>query len=397
MNNINSFEQEWERTLNTIVNRNKTLISLDYFIQLAKDNILINKIKSDKPKVVMIGYLFPEEIIRALNIDFCYVFGGSYQSTKFDNNLPKDTDDTALSIFGLLNGDCIVLNNEDIILFPLYNDDMKKMCSLLENKATVIPYEVPSYKEDKLQEKRYVYEIQRVTKELEKHFNKKLSIKTLKKECALSKKATEFFNRFEDLFKERNVISSSAFMLIANSYHFCKNKDEWTNNINNLINEINNTDNVFKHKNNIMVFGSPIYAPEYKPIFSLEDLNLKIYTIIHPDIAHIKYGKYYELDSISIENLSKKYLELDISPTFINNNRTYYIVDKTIKKRIIDGVIAFVLRDQIEYDYQFNYIERLIVDNKVPLNRIETVYGNDDIEHLKLRLDAFFEMINIKK
>ena len=36
------------------------------------------------------------------------------------------------------------------------------------------------------------------------------------------------------------------------------------------------------------------------------------------------------------------------------------------------------------------------MDCRIPLNRIETVYNDSDIEQIRLRLEAFSEMLNMK-
>lgn len=68
---------------------------------------------------------------------------------------------------------------------------------------------------------------------------------------------------------------------------------------------------------------------------------------------------------------------------------------KALDNNQIRGIIAHILKGQIEYDYEFKNIERLITDYKIPMNRIETVYNYQDIEQLRLRLEAFSEMLNM--
>ena len=68
-----------------------------------------------------------------------------------------------------------------------------------------------------------------------------------------------------------------------------------------------------------------------------------------------------------------------------------------LKDDKIKGIIAHILKGQIEYDYEYKNIEKLTADYKVPLNRVETVYNYQDIEQLRLRLEAFSEMLNMSR
>ena len=172
MNNDNLFEIEWQNTIQTLADKNSSLKELEYFLNVGRE---YSKLYSDKkiPKVVMVGQSFPEEIIRAMGIEYCYVQGGSFESTLYDNvNLPKDADDGARSIVGILKSKSLNLSKEDVILIPLYNDSMKKLKGFVSDLATVICYEVPADKNDPLLQQRFVYEIDRAVCELKKHFNK---------------------------------------------------------------------------------------------------------------------------------------------------------------------------------------------------------------------------------
>ena len=60
------------------------------------------------------------------------------------------------------------------------------------------------------------------------------------------------------------------------------------------------------------------------------------------------------------------------------------------------GIIAHIIKGQTLFDFEFRRIEQLTTDCKIPLNRIETVYNNSDVEQIRLRLEAFSEMLNMK-
>lgn len=396
MNNDNLFEIEWQNTIQTLADKNTSLKELEYFLNLGRE---CSKLYSDKnvPKVVMVGQSFPEEIIRAMGIEYCYVQGGSFESTLYDNvNLPKDADDGARSIAGTLKGDSLNLSMEDVVLIPLYNDNMKKLKALVGGLATVICYEVPADKNDPSLQKRFVYEIERVTRELKKHFKRRLSSKLLKEQCELSKKAAATFEKFDAVCKE-SMLSDSAYLFVINSYKWDKNKANWSIHLDRLTAEISKmSDSCADNYPKVLFFGSPIYAPNYKVLFVIEEMKLKIDAIIHPDIEHIKIGQKIDCKSASVNGLATKYFESDISPAFINNSTLIDLVMDALKSDRIKGIIAHILKGQIEYDFELKNIAKLIENYEIPMNRIETVYNYQDIEQLRLRLEAFSEILGVR-
>lgn len=396
MNNDNLFEIEWEKTIQTLADKNASFKELEYFLNLGREYSQLYNNKN-VPKVVMVGQSFPEEIIRAMDLEYCYIQGGSFEITLYEGvNLPKDADDVARSIVGTLKSDSLNLSTEDVILVPLYNDNMKKLKALLGDMATVICYEVPADKNDPLLQKRFAYEIERVVGELKKHFKKRLSLKLLRKQCEISKKIAESFLKFEASCKD-SELSDSAFLFVVNSYKWSKNKEEWNNHLDSLTAEINKmSDSDVCNYPEILFFGSPIYAPNYKVLFVIEEMKLKIHTIIHPDIEHIKIALKMDCKSAAVNYLAMKYLESDISPAYINNSVMTDLVMDALKSDRIKGIVAHILKGQIEYDYELKNIERLTVNYEIPMNRVETIYNYQDIEQLRLRLEAFSEIMGTR-
>lgn len=389
----NLFEIEWQNTLKQLKEKNANLKEFEYFLNMAeKYSDFYNK--KNGSKVVLLGLQFPDEIIRAMGIDFCYVFGGSYESTMPKSvNLPKDVDDETKSVLGII--DDLELSKDDVLLIPLCNDNNKKLKALVSDSTTVICYEVPADRESRVQKERFAYEIERVTAELKKHFKKKLSSFKLKEECNISKKAAETFERFESVYKDKKtVLTASGFAFTANTYYMCNDREEWIYHLECLINELEEKRNFdYKSCPEIMLLGSPIYAPNYKILFTVEDIDIKLHTIITPYIEHIKAAKDFDIKSVCAKYLSVGYIESDISPVYITNSGMKELVTNAINSGNVKGVIICLLKGHIEYDYECGNVEKFITDCKIPVNKIETVYSYQDIEQIRLKLQAFSEMI----
>ena len=68
-----------------------------------------------------------------------------------------------------------------------------------------------------------------------------------------------------------------------------------------------------------------------------------------------------------------------------------------IKDYKVEGVIYHVLRGCLVYDYEYNIIEEMLNEMEIPVIRVETDYNEEDIEQLRIRIEAFNEMIKFKK
>jgi benzoyl-CoA reductase/2-hydroxyglutaryl-CoA dehydratase subunit BcrC/BadD/HgdB len=63
----------------------------------------------------------------------------------------------------------------------------------------------------------------------------------------------------------------------------------------------------------------------------------------------------------------------------------------------IDGIIYYVLKGCIIYDFELIRVEKIMKEKNIPVLRIETDYNPEDIEQLRTRIEAFVEMLGTKK
>jgi len=57
------------------------------------------------------------------------------------------------------------------------------------------------------------------------------------------------------------------------------------------------------------------------------------------------------------------------------------------------GVIYHLLKGQLSYAYEAEQIEKICIDNGIPFVLIETDYTDADTEQIRIRLEAFTELI----
>ena len=62
-----------------------------------------------------------------------------------------------------------------------------------------------------------------------------------------------------------------------------------------------------------------------------------------------------------------------------------------------DGILWHVLKGQIEYDFELNRCEKYFEEMALPVIRLETDYQYQDVEQLRIRIEAFGELLTQKK
>ncbi|MEN8906444.1 MAG: 2-hydroxyacyl-CoA dehydratase family protein, partial [Clostridiales bacterium] len=95
-------------------------------------------------------------------------------------------------------------------------------------------------------------------------------------------------------------------------------------------------------------------------------------------------------------NIIKSNYYDDISTSFVFNKNRIDNIMKIIDENQIDGVIYHVLKGHVCYDFELDFIEDIFVKKNIPFFRLETDYNKQDVEQLRIRTEAFFEMLSMK-
>lgn len=84
-------------------------------------------------------------------------------------------------------------------------------------------------------------------------------------------------------------------------------------------------------------------------------------------------------------------------PTFADNKQRIFRLKQMIRDYQIEGVIYHVLRGCLVYDFEYRQIEEALGELGIPVIRLESDYNEEDVEQLRIRIEAFIELIKLKK
>lgn len=370
-----------------------------YFLQQAYHFFPVQKIREKEPDVIIYGTNFPEEILYALKVRPFWLRGGSFATAVWaDSNVPRDTDSVSKSALGYLSNEFFDLTKKAFIVIPLVSDSSRKQAHMLNMAGKrVCTVSLPAV-ENENSEKEWIRQLERCTAVLEKHIHRRLTGRSLKRAESLvpeaKKQARIFINLCE---KKPGVISGIARMFILDSYYFTENIEEWAKHLENL----NRWLAACKQpetakKSSVLLAGSPVAFPNYKIPFLLQDVGMEIAGHIDGGVCHLVAQEYGREGKQGFFMPGNEYGK-GCFGAGIKNEALYHAAKACISRQQIDGVVYHVIKGQIEYDFELERMEELFGKYGIPVFRLETDYNRQDIEQLRIRMEAFAEVLEQKK
>ena len=207
---------------------------------------------------------------------------------------------------------------------------------------------------------------------------------------------------FMNASRERSdIISDAARLLVQDSYYRTNNLDEWAYHVQLLSDDTAEMTRRYAriryNRPNIIIMGSPVVFPNYKIPFLIHDVGLTLLdtidcSVLKQELIHEKYSLTGSCERM-IRNIASAWYGRDASSAFVRNNALFEHISRLVQKRDIEGVVYHVLKGQIEYDFELERFETLFARYDIPVFRLETDYQYQDIEQLRIRLEAFSEML----
>lgn len=396
---LSQYEKELRESLEKIAKYMPRREDSRYFVQQAYQFFSIQGMREKKPRVILSGTSFPEEMLYAVGQAPFWVLGGSFVSSLWvDDMVPRDTDPVSRSALGYLSNDFFNLTGKALIIIPLVNDSSRKQAYMLKTAGKkVCTVSLPSQK-NSVSEQEWMRQIEKCISVLEKHTHRLVTKHSIRKAGRLVKEAKKQAEIFLKLSREKpGLVHGICRMFILNSYYFTDNVEEWSRHVESM-NQWLAASNVpeKQQKSKVLLAGSPVYFPNYKIPFLLQEAGMEIAENIDYSVWHLTGQPEQQKNMQEVWAAGVMYRN-DCSSAYINNYMLYHAVAECIREKNIDGVVWHVLKGQIEYDFELERMEELFEKQGVPVFRLETDYNRQDIEQLRIRMEAFAELLEQKK
>lgn len=284
-----------------------------------------------------------------------------------DDIVPRDTDPVSRSGLGsIVSG----FAENALILIPLVNDSTRKLAYILKSKGLKVHtfHFSPVKGAQTVLEWRRQYEACREAVAL--HLKRPLTKRALQKSQEQISAAKKQIQDFMEVSKD--TLNGTSRMFILGSYYCADNLSEWNFQLECLTARLRKEHKCRNtKKSKVLLLGSPIYFPNYKVPFLIEEVGLEL--LLQADYTTLS------TQDCRLERMQKERIE------------------KLLTQKEIDGVVYHVLKGQIEYDFELERFEELFEKMNIPVFRLETDYNYQDIEQLRIRLEAFSEILNQRR
>lgn len=375
-----SYGKEILEAIAQIAERSPFQEELSYFLNAAHKHF-VDDIKQPAPPLVVLGSSIPEELVCTGGRSPYWVLGGSRASSLWaDGDVPRDTDPVSRSSLGYFNSG---FGKDSLILVPLVSDSSRKLAYLLKTDGfKVHTFHFPPVK-DQFFRTEWERQYESCRRAVAMHLKRPITKRQLKDSAETVGRAKKELQKF--LSASADVLPGSIRLFVTNSFYFADDLSLWAAQLESWSARLRHMfSSRMMEKRKVLLLGSPIYFPNYKVPLLIEDAGLEI-------------SGQADYSSLQLQSGIAGFYWQDASPAYVRNDSFFRQIQELAGKREVDGVVYHVLKGQIEYDFEFTRLEGFFESMSIPVFRLETDYNYQDVEQLRLRLEAFSEVLNQRR
>ena len=304
------YQEEVLSALNRLWKENGCVKGFRYFADTAYRYSVLGSSDEVQPEVLVLGPGIPEALLRAFHIHYRYLLGGSHTMTAWSDELvPRDTDPVSRSILGSIFAPEGARFAGSLFIIPVSSDSMRKIAYLLKEEGRrIVTLDVPPDHADPRSIAMWEKQLIRMMEAIAAHTRRRISHRKIRNavRCiSLARYQLREFLREENRPDVRHTITGSGKLLIQNSYYFADDLDNWGKQLQILRQETGGLRGD-AHKTaapkragdrpRILLTGSPIYFPNYKIPFLIEDAGLSIRSCL--DVSTIRQEELMSMKSL---------------------------------------------------------------------------------------------------
>lgn len=366
----------------------------DYLSKVEEENMdLTRERKQEGAKVVGVYCAFtPKELIVAaggIPVSLC---GSSSEPIPHaERHLPRNICPLVKSSYGsALTDTCPYFHFTDFLVADATCDAKKKMYELLGRIKPVFLLQLPQTGETGAAHNYWLEELYRLKGILEKQFNVKITEEKLRETIKLynqaRKKVREVFelNKVNPCFltgKEIKVATDPGGFDVDLPGHMQRME---------TIIKLAKERGGIKKLPRVLLTGCPVTC---KKVLEIIEESAVVAAMENcgglKTISHL-----VEEEGDPMEALASYYLKI-ACPCFSPNRKRYELISQIIKEYYIEGVVDLTWQACHTYNVEsFSLGEYVRQEMELPFLQIETDYSESDIGWIKVRVDAFLEMLN---
>ena len=361
----------------------------------------------DRKSIGTLCVMVPAELVYAAGAMPVRLCSGSYTAYSIgDDYIPRDACPLVKAVMGFGKIKALpVFDSCSLLVAPVTCDCKKKLAGVIGSVKNTVPLHVPPLKKDDADTEVFLKELYRLIPLLEKETGKQVTAKSLAEGINMVGNAQYEMSEF---LKYRRLapalMSGTQVMSVMNAYSYMP-VNLWAEQMHRLNEELKLrlSQGYFVSRKNqprILVTGSPIAFPNIKVPLLIEEMG----GVLAADETCMEERGLYDPVSVidasfdgMMRSLASRYTKPCTCPVFVDNSQRIYRIKQMIKDSRIQGVIYHVLRGCLVYDYEYQLMEEAMGKMDIPIIRVESDYNEEDVEQLRIRIEAFIELIKLKE
>ena len=368
----------------------------EYFFDLMNLYYSPEMLTRTKPQIIVLGTDFPGEIIHALTGQPPYWItgGNSAFAAASDEEVPRDTDPVTRAALGQL---LVMEQAKDtaLVIVPCSSDAQRKTAYYLRDHGwKTVTVWIPAVK-DETTHKAFLAELDHTIRTICRHVGKRYTAFALNRSVEYMNTIRGDIHAFLDTSgRNEKAMPGAVRMAVLDSFFMTSDLKAWHAHLKKLTAAI--PQGCRSKRPRILLIGSPVYYPNFKIPNLLSDAGVEICGSIDSRSGQYEGASDHDAHR-GIAALAHFYFEHDSSSAFVRNQALMDAIRHYVEETEPDGIIWHVLKGQIEYDFELNRCEKYFEEMDLPVIRLETDYQYQDVEQLRIRIEAFSELLTQKK
>ncbi len=310
-----------------------------------------------------------------------------------EETLPRNLCPLIKSSYGFaVQGTCPYFSASDLIVADTTCDGKKKMFEFMAEQKPLHLLYLPHGPH--LPEARafWAAEMRRLVERLEKEFGVTIDDAALARAIALGNRERAALKAFMDLSKMRPApLSGMKVLEVLFKAGFFVEKEEVIGLLEDIVAEVRaaapGTD---KEGPRILLTGVPVGMGSHKVVKLLEDAGARV--VAFENCTGYKKAAPVATDKAPLDALAERYLATPCSIMSPNTAR-FDLLDELMREFKVDAVVDLTWQACHTYNVEAGLVRRFVQDKGLPYLQIETDYSEADAEQLKVRIEAFLEML----
>ena len=355
------------------------------------------------PTVGTYCVMVPPELIYAQGAMPVKLCGGSYTAFAVgDDTAPRDACPLVKAVMGFEDIDAMpAYQNCALMAVPVTCDCKKKLAGWLQERRPTAILHVPANRDRDADMERFTRELYAFSDRLAEITGVPLTSGNLSMAFHRLAEAQTQLSRFIDLRRRHPTLIRGTFaMAVMNAMSYTW-APRWTKQLARMNDELEGlaktgTMAVKDNQPRLLLTGSPVIFPNFKLPLLIEEMG----GLLAADETCMGERGLYDPPAIvdpslngMMRALANRSTRPCTCPTFADNKRRLYRVRQMIEDYRIQGVVYHVLRGCLVYDYEYAAMEAEMERLGIPIIRVETDYNEEDVEQLRIRIEAFIELI----